>query len=77
MANKKKCACCGYWTIQNEFDICPVCFWQSDDYQECNVFDEGGPNFVSLNLAKENYLTLGASEEEFIKYVRLPLPDER
>lgn len=48
---KGKCQCCGYYTVENEYDICPVCFWERDD----NVSPDcaGGANSVCLIEAQE------------------------
>ncbi len=57
---KTRCACCGFSTIENGVisDICPVCFWQKDFYQEAHIDDNGGPNLVSLREAKGNFKIL-------------------
>lgn len=43
----KKCLCCGYLTIENraDFDICPVCFWEDDQYI---IFDEDSNSIHTL-----------------------------
>jgi len=38
--------------------------------------DSAGANAVSLNVAKKNFATFGASEERFRGEVRAPTPDE-
>lgn len=78
MRTKIRCACCGFRIIEinSITDICPVCFWQKDDFQEEHDCDAGGPNGASLRVAKENYIQFGASEREFIQYVRLSLKEE-
>lgn len=76
MNNKLKCACCGYFTIESLSDICPVCYWQHDFYQEKEMDDDGGPNTISLNSAKENFIKFGAVEKSYIEYVRKPFDDE-
>jgi hypothetical protein len=77
MESKLRCACCGYNTIESTSDVCPVCYWQKDDYQEQHSNDDGGPNLVSLMEAKENYKKFGAIEERFKEYVRLPTEEEK
>ena len=74
---RQKCACCGYFTITEIKEICPICFWEEDSYQEENTNDSGGPNLVSLHNAKLNYVTYGVVDDQFINYVRLPLEEER
>ncbi|MHA7877662.1 MAG: CPCC family cysteine-rich protein [Bacteroidota bacterium] len=73
---KYKCACCSYYTISNRSDICPVCFWQEDFYQEDCIYDDGGPNRTSLKKSRENYRKYGVMDLEFKEYVRLPLEEE-
>jgi hypothetical protein len=75
--NMTKCACCDFFTIEGIADICPVCFWQKDFYQEENMDDSGGPNLVSLREAKENFKIFGAIEERFKEYVRPPIEGEK
>jgi hypothetical protein len=74
------CPCCGYFTIGEEppgtFEICPVCFWEDDYVQFGDPDFRGGANRVSLNEARNNFKTFGASEERVMGYVRPPLPDE-
>lgn len=76
MENRAKCTCCGYLTVEGISSICPVCFWQKDVYQEANIDDDGGPNNVSLREAIENYKSMGAIEDRFLKAVRPPRQDE-
>lgn len=73
-----KCPCCGNYTIdpdEPEFDICPVCFWENDPYQE-KFPEETGANNISLNEARKNYEEFGACEKRLVKYVRKPEDDE-
>lgn len=72
MENRQKCACCQYFTIEGDFDICPVCYWQKDFFQEENIDDNGGPNLISLREAQKNFKLFGASEKRFINLVRKP-----
>jgi len=73
---KKQCACCGFSTISEIKETCPICFWEEDFYQEEHLNDAGGPNHVSLREAKENFKAFGACEERFINLVRSPEKDE-
>ena len=77
MENKLKCACCNFSTVESISDICPVCFWQRDFYQEEHIDDDGGPNLVSIRKAKENFKKFGAIEERLKGYVRPPLEEEK
>ena len=75
-ANKTKCNCCDHLTIDGLSTICPVCFWQRDEYQEEHQNDSGGPNLVALIEAKKNYKAFGSCEEKFKDLVRSPLASE-
>jgi hypothetical protein len=74
------CPCCGFLTLEEEppgtYDICEVCFWEDDPVQFDDPDFVGGANNVSLNVAKQNFARLGASELEFRKNVRPPRPEE-
>ena len=70
------CACCGYLTILEEYDICPVCFWEADGVQERDPSFAGGANHVSLIEARAFYLSVGASEPRWTGNVRPPQPHE-
>jgi hypothetical protein len=78
--NKKyPCVCCGYKTMYREdhlWDICPVCFWQSDPLENTDADYKGGANRISLKEAQQNFMAFGACEECSIPSVRLPNEDE-
>jgi len=79
MGQKIKCACCGYLTIEDVHNICPVCFWQKDPDQEKDIdeFDEEwGANQVSLRQAIANYKKFGVSDARTKRHVRPPNKDE-
>ncbi len=76
---KYPCPCCGYKTIEREdtfYDLCPVCFWETDPYQLANPEYSGGANRPSLTEAQQNFILYGACEKEVFAYTRLPLEDE-
>ncbi|MCC3157091.1 hypothetical protein LJ737_07565 [Hymenobacter sp. 15J16-1T3B] len=74
---KQACACCGYKTIERALEICYVCWWQQDHYQEeVDTNDADGPNYVSIEVARENYRQLGACEKEFVKDAKPPSPHD-
>ena len=80
--NQKKyqCPCCGFYTLEEpggSFEICPVCYWEADAVQNENPDDAGGANRLSLNESRRNYQRFGACEEQFLQYVREPLPEEK
>lgn len=78
---KYPCPCCGYRTFPVPKEdalayICPVCLWEND------VFDPGEDQpsdenrGMTLAEGREAYKRLGAVREEFLQYVRKPLPEE-
>lgn len=71
-----QCACCGFFTIKHIKEICPVCFWEEDNYQQEYIDDEGGPNSLCLRASQENYKKLGVMDMKFKEYVRSPMPNE-
>lgn len=69
----KFCQCCGYNIISSppiSFEICEICFWQNDAFQNENPNDSGGPNNISLIQARKNFIQFGACEVEMIVVVR-------
>lgn len=78
--NNHPCACCGFLTISfpsgDTYEICPVCFWEDDNFQNYDVDNKGGANEISLREAKQNFSKFGVSDLQFIKYVRRPTQDE-
>ena len=73
---KHSCECCGYYTISEIKETCPVCFWEEDFFQEEQIDDNGGPNLVSLREARENFKSFGAIEDRFVSQVRSPTEEE-
>lgn len=71
-----KCACCGYKTVEEEYDICHVCGWEKDHVQEKFIGMRGGANRLCLAEAKEMYRLKGCSDETLVGSVRPPLPEE-
>lgn len=57
-----KCACCGELTVDEEYDICPVCGWEKDHVQERFVGFRGGANRLCLAEARENFRLYGYSD---------------
>jgi hypothetical protein len=56
------CPVCTYLTFEvlGDWDICPVCGWNSDPVQETIHDDPTGANGISLNQARQNYQEFGA-----------------
>lgn len=81
MSNKHKVQClvCEYLTvhIRGDYEICPVCFWEDDLLSNDPDEVEGGPNGdLSLNMARTNFLELGAVSIDYLQHVRAPYPNE-
>jgi hypothetical protein len=72
----QRCACCACLTILQEYDICPVCFWEADFAQEADTLSSGGANEMSLVEAHAFYEAIGAISSDWLGHVRPPLPDE-
>ena len=74
------CPCCRNLTLSEEppgtFEVCPVCFWEDDEFQDRDIDLSSGANKVSLRCARQNYLQVGARHAEFMNKVRLPNAEE-
>jgi hypothetical protein len=70
------CMCCGYLTIKESYDICPICGWEADGVQESSPSSETGANTVCLIEARLNFARARVSEDRFLNKVRSPLPEE-
>ena len=70
------CPACGYHTFEvvGDWDVCAVCGWNSDPVQEAIHDDPTGANGISLNQARQNFITLGAISEEKLGDLN---PDEK
>ncbi len=82
MARKRfACPCCGMFTLEQEppgtNSLCPVCHWEDDAVQYDDPSFEFGANAVSLQQARDNYRTLGASSPEWRESVRPPTQEEQ
>ena len=75
--SQKSCACCGFLTIHQIKQTCPVCYWEEDSYQESQIDDSGGPNLICLREAKENFKQIRASHADYLHLVRDPLGSEK
>jgi Cysteine-rich CPCC/Leucine rich repeat len=73
------CACCGYLTRkepEHAYEICPVCFWESDFQQRLSPSSSMGANTSCLIEARLNFARIGVSDDRFLTKVRPPLPAE-
>ena len=77
---KYTCPCCGYQSLLNPppgtFDVCPICFWEDDNFQFEDPELAGGANQVSLRAAQANFQEFGASSLHLERRVRQPKSDE-
>ena len=77
---RSPCEVCGYLTHAVDERglnfICPVCYWEDDEFHE----DSGNPcdvnHGLSLDEARANYKKFGACEEDMVAHVRAPKPEE-
>ena len=80
MSHKFTCPCCGHKTFDEPpggtYFICPVCFWEDDNFQLKNP-DSTGANKVSLRQAQKNFMDFGACERQMIGHVRKPTATEK
>lgn len=79
--NKYPCPCCGYLTYQASPDkdwgyICPVCFWENDKFLDLDTGISDANHNLTLQQARDNFISTGACEATMLKYVRKPEPDE-
>ncbi|MBX9791957.1 MAG: hypothetical protein K2Y37_23790 [Pirellulales bacterium] len=59
LPNRTTCRCCGYINLESYGDICVVCGWTQDDYQESQPDITGGPNEISFREAQHNFVAEG------------------
>lgn len=53
MKDKSLCPVCGKYRFDSEDDICQICNWIHDGYQEENPDEDSLVNIMSLNEAKK------------------------
>ncbi len=80
MARRYACPCCGFLTLSQappgSYEPCPVCYWEDDGVQFADPDYTGGANAESLNVARVNFRSFGASSLNAVSAVRAPLPEE-
>lgn len=81
MEQRYQCRCCGYFTLVGEtnedilWDICPVCFWENDIFED--VSDRySGANHMTLAQGRENYKIYSVCDPKHSSYVRMPQKEE-
>lgn len=74
------CEVCGFLTFaadeRGDYFICPVCFWEDDEFHSDPNEPCGVNHDLSLNEARENYKKYGACAKDMIPHVRKPRPNE-
>ncbi|MDE7298891.1 MAG: hypothetical protein K2N94_08685 [Lachnospiraceae bacterium] len=81
MERRYKCRCCGYFTLTGEneddikWDICPVCFWENDVWEE-NPDRYSGANHMTLAQGRANFKNYSACESGMVCHVRAPRAEE-
>lgn len=76
-----QCKCCGYYTLTGEseedilWDICPVCFWENDVFED-NPNAYSGANHMTLGEGRANYKKYSACSPDEISFVRKPEKSE-
>lgn len=70
-SNFKQCPCCDYFTLTNrgEYEICEICFWEDDGLDLTELKTHSGPNHITLEEGRMNFLKFGACEEKFVENV--------
>lgn len=67
-----KCPVCGKYNFKEDFDVCPVCYWQNDRVQ-MEYPDMHGANSMTIGEARENYKKYGMvfTKEEYEELMKL------
>ena len=67
----KQCPCCDYFTLTNrgDYEICEICFWEDDGLDLKELKSHSGPNHITLEEGRMNFLRFGACEEKFVENV--------
>lgn len=63
-----QCDCCDYFTIPdgNDYEVCPVCFWEQDAFGVFEPDEPSGSNRdQSVREGRKNFLLFGACAAEF------------
>lgn len=70
-SNLKQCPCCDYFTLTNrgDYEICVICFWEDDGLDLTELTTHSGPNHITLEEGRFNFLKFGACEEKSVKHV--------
>jgi len=77
MREKYQCPVCGYYTIEDEYDICQVCYWEDDRLAAFYPNYGSGANGPSLISARIYYKEHGVCSIMDTGAVRPPLEEEK
>lgn len=78
--NLAQCDCCDYFTIpaNNDYEICPVCFWEQDAWGISEPDEPSGANHgLTLREGRNNFALLGACATGFKAKVITPAEREK
>jgi hypothetical protein len=77
MSKLNQCDCCDYFTLPDgqDYEICPVCFWEMDWFGIESPDDESGANHgLTIREARQNFQTFGACTKDMLQHV-LPIAE--
>jgi hypothetical protein len=88
MPVKSACPCCGHLTLdgRNNYDICPVCFWEDDGtgdepvlhpFHDEPTLQSPANKGMTLSEARANYASCSACEPSMVRNVRPPTEEEK
>ncbi|WP_432210078.1 CPCC family cysteine-rich protein [Marinobacter alkaliphilus] len=72
-----QCPCCDYFTLPDgqDYEICPVCFWEDDSFGIEELDAESGANKgLTIRQARANFAKYGACDPDMVRNV---LPTEK
>ena len=67
--NRKKCSCCGYYTLEpfhREQQVCLSCYWVDNVRQNENPELSAEPNYMTLNEAKRRVEEISVISKEYL-----------
>ena len=77
MSDSITCPCCGYKTIAEDYDVCPICVWENDPAQRHRPDARGANADLTLRQAQINYSKFDVSDPVLKKISRPVAEDER
>ncbi|WP_371876225.1 CPCC family cysteine-rich protein [Vibrio sp. HB161653] len=67
-----QCPCCDYFTLPEgqDYEICPICFWEDDYFGVEEPDTESGANHgLTIREARANFVKYGACDPRMVKNV--------